>query len=265
MDDLKVTLIQSDLHWQSIDANLAMFEEKLWSAAPDSDLVVLPEMFNTGFTMKAPEFAESVNGKSHRWMKKMAEQFNTAITGSLIIKDKNDFFNRLLWVMPDGYSTYYDKRHLFRMSDEQKRFTRGEKLLTMEIKGWKVRPFICYDLRFPVWTRNKIEAGEKKFAYDLSIFVSNWPAARIQAWETLLKTRAIENSSYCIGLNRTGVDGNDTSYNGHSMVCDFKGRSLTVFGEEEFMQSIAISYQRLGEYREKFPVHYDWDNYNIVN
>ena len=264
MEDLKVTLCQSELHWQSIDANLAMFEEKLWALNPVSDIIVLPEMFNTGFTMQAHAFSEPMNGKTHRWMKKMAEQFKTIVTGSLIIKEKDNYYNRLIWVKKDGHSLFYDKRHLFRMSEEQNRFSAGRNIFIGEIKDWKIRPFICYDLRFPVWIRNKYQTEKNSFDYDVSIFVANWPASRIDVWSTLLKSRAIENSSYCIGLNRIGNDGLGTSYNGYSGVCDFKGNNIYSLGEDELFKTVTLSYEQLMEYRQKFPVQFDADNFNIV-
>ncbi len=264
MEDLRITLVQSGLHWQSIDANLAMFEEKLWNFSPAGGILVLPEMFNTGFSMQARELAETMNGKTHRWMKRMSEQFGVVITGSLIIKEKTNYFNRLIWTDPEGKTFYYDKRHLFRMSGEQKRFSSGNSLISLDFKGWKIRPFICYDLRFPVWTRNKMDDTREDFSYDIILFVANWPASRIQAWETLLKARAIENSSFCIGVNRTGSDGEGTLYNGHSLVLDYKGKTLFEAGEKEQIDTVILHWKDLQEYRQKFPVHYDGDDYNIV-
>lgn len=265
MDDLNVTLIQSDVHWQSVDANLAMFEEKLWTAGKDTDLIVLPEMFNTGFTMQARQYAEPVNGKTHKWMMKMAEQFGSVIAGSLIVKEHALYYNRLLWVEPGGRTAYYDKRHLFRMSDEHNRFTRGRDLLTVRLKGWKIRPLICYDLRFPVWSRNKMIKDKEGASYDALVWVANWPASRIPVWDVLLTARAIENTAYCIGLNRVGTDGEGISYNGHSRICDFTGNVLTAAGDEEKIITCRIPSAPLLEYRENFPVHFDGDEFNVVN
>ena len=263
MDNLSVTLFQTGLHWQSIEANLAMLEEKLWDSGPETDLIILPEMFNTGFTMQAKEYAEPSNGKTHQWMLKMSRQFKAAITGSVITRENNDYFNRLLWVYPDGRTDYYDKRHLFRPGGEHGRFTQGRKILTVELKGWKIRPLVCYDLRFPVWSRNKTDHEKGALAFDLLVYSANWPAPRIEVWETLLRARAVENSSYCIGVSRTGVDGEKVSYNGHSMISDYRGRAIWHAGEEDVIYTTVLGRKELEQYRSQFPVHLDSDDFTL--
>jgi predicted amidohydrolase len=182
----------------------------------------------------------------------------------VITKENNEYFNRLLWVRPDGHTDYYDKRHLFRPGGENDNFTQGQKVLTVELKGWKIRPLVCYDLRFPVWSRNKPDPRKGTLAYDLLVYVTNWPAARSEVFETLLKARAIENSSYCIGLSRTGTDGEKVSYNGHSLVSDYRGRTQWRAGEKEVIETIVLNYGELEKYRNEFPVHLDGDDFNLV-
>lgn len=261
MQDLKVTLIQSKLHWQEIDANLAMFEEKIWSIEEKPDIIILPEMFTTGFNMDARKLAEPPNSKTYRWMAQMAAQTEALVIGSYIIKDGTLFYNRLHAVRPDKQYQYYDKRHLFRMADEHHHYSPGNKKEIVEWKGWKILPLVCYDLRFPVWARNA--AKENVLDYDLSIYVANWPSVRISAWDTLLKARSLENLSYTIGVNRVGEDGNQIMYNGHSAIYDPKGDSLSYMDEGENIQTISLSYNDLMTFREKFPAHYDSDSFEI--
>ncbi|MEM9856497.1 MAG: amidohydrolase [Bacteroidota bacterium] len=261
MRDLNVTLIQSDLHWQSPGANLAMFEEKIWQINSGTDLIILPEMFNTGFSMDTAALAEPMNSTSFRWMKQMAEQTKAVITGSMIIKEGKKCFNRLIWMRPDGSYQSYDKRHLFRMAHEHDHFDQGAEKLIVQLHGWSLCPMICYDLRFPVWSRN--QTMEDSLEYDLLIYIANWPAPRVNAWDTLLKARAIENLSYCVGLNRVGKDGNHIDYLGHSAVIGPKGEVLCDLGENESIQTIKLSQNKLQEYRAKFPAHKDSDTFTI--
>ena len=263
MQDLKVALIQSDLHWHKPEANLAMFEEKIWSMEQMPDIIVLPEMFTTGFTMAASEFAEPMGTRTTRWMQLQAKQTNAAITGSFIVKEQGKFFNRLLWVTPDGNFSVYDKRHLFRMASEHETYTGGDERLVVSWKGWRICPQICYDLRFPVWSRNKMHNDVPDF--DLLIFVANWPAPRISAWDVLLRARAIENLCYTIGVNRVGNDGMDINYLGHSAVIDPKGEVLWVEEMNEAIQMVTLDRQGLERHRNKFPVHLDADNFEIVD
>ena len=258
---LRIALVQTDLHWQDKTANLAALEEKIWALKNTCDLIVLPEMFATGFSMDSATLAEPMNLQVHKWMKQLATQTGAVITGSTIISEGGNYFNRLLWVAPDGTSQSYDKRHLFRMAQEDASFAPGENLPVFELKGWKICPQICYDLRFPVWSRNRWKDG--KAAYDLLFYVASWPAARISAWDALLPARAIENLSYCLGVNRVGVDGNQIAYNGHSAAYDFKGERLLNLEEQEQIQVIHLDLTALEEYRSKFPAWKDADPFTV--
>ncbi len=259
--ELSIALIQTDLYWKNKVANLAMLEEKIWGINQKTDLIILPEMFPTGFSMDASELAEPMNLGVTKWMKQMAAQTGSVITGSVIIQAGGQYFNRLLWVSADGFIQNYDKRHLFRMADEDKTFSPGEKLPIFSLKGWKICPQVCYDLRFPVWSRNHQKNGEK--AYDLIFYVASWPAVRISAWNSLLPARAIENLSYSIGVNRIGDDGNGISYNGHSAAYDFKGAQIAYLGELDQYQIVTLEAEKLEEYRKKFPAWMDADDFLI--
>lgn len=259
--ELSIALIQTDLYWKNKVANLAMLEEKIWGINQKTDLIILPEMFPTGFSMDASELAEPMNLGVTKWMKQMAAQTGSVITGSVIIQEGGKYFNRLLWVSSDGFIQHYDKRHLFRMADEDKTFSPGEKLPIFSLKGWKICPQVCYDLRFPVWSRNHQKNGEK--AYDLIFYVASWPAVRISAWNSLLPARAIENLSYSIGVNRIGDDGNGISYNGHSAAYDFKGAQIAYLGELDQYQIVTLEAEKLEEYRKKFPAWMDADDFLI--
>jgi omega-amidase len=262
-NDLSIALIQSPLHWQQPDANRAMFEEKIWQLSPMVDVVILPEMFTTGFSMEAQQLAEPMNTHTTRWMKQMAAQKGAVITGSFIINDGGKYFNRLLWVYPDGQVLAYNKRHLFRMAGEHQHYAAGSERIICEWKGWRICPLICYDLRFPVWSRNFI-AGTKDPAYDLLLYVANWPAARVNAWDALLTARAIENLAYVAGVNRTGSDGLGIAYNGHSAVVDGRGISLIDLQETEQSKEVTLSASSLMQLREKFPAFLDADDFNLV-
>ena len=261
---LSITLIQSDLHWHNIDANLAMFEEKIWQIEKPTDLIILPEMFNTGFTQAAEELAEPMNSKTFRWMRQQAMQTKAVVTGSYIVRDNGHFYNRLLWMEPDGNFDFYDKRHLFRMSNEHHTFSEGHNLLIKKLKGWLVCPMVCYDLRFPVWSRNRV-MHENILKYDVLIYVANWPAARSAAWYTLLQARAIENLSYVIGANRVGTDGNDIAYDGKSAVIDPKGNTLFYKEGETAIHTVSLDYESLATYRQKFPAHLDADSFTMLS
>ena len=263
MQDLKITLIQSDLHWEDIGANLAMFEEKIWQIGQSTDVIVLPEMFTTGFTMKAGKLAEHMNMRTFKWMKQMADQTGALILGSFIANVHDRYYNRLLWMEPGGtFKTYY-KRHLFRMAEEHQVYTPGESLLIGHWKGWRICPLICYDLRFPVWSRNRWNASLKKPSYDLMIYVANWPRVRINAWEALLKARAIENLSYVVGVNRVGTDDNGIEYNGQSSIISPKGDSIFTIDDGEAIRTLEINANSLLSYRDKFPAFMDADDFTI--
>ena len=261
-ETLKVTLIQSSLYWHDIDANLAMLEEKIWQIGQETDLIVLPEMFSTGFTNAAPELAEPMNSKTFRWVKQMAKQTNAVVSGSFIARDGKDLYNRLLWMCPDGTFATYDKKHLFRMSEEHDIYTAGKERLIVEWKGWKICPLICYDLRFPVWSRNLTQEDES-LSYDLLLYVANWPAARSQVWRTLLQARALENLAYCIGLNRIGKDGNHIAYDGQSTVFNYKGEIISDLLANDTIVTAELSKSALNEFRNKFPAYLDADAFTL--
>jgi omega-amidase len=262
MQDLKVTLVQSALAWEDIDANLASFGKKLYGIAPAStDIIVLPEMFSTGFTMNVQSVAETMDGKAIQWLAKQAEEKKCVVTGSLVIKDGNHFYNRLIWMKADGTFEYYDKRHLFRMGQENNTYSPGNKRLIPTLKGWKICPLICYDLRFPVWSRNKANS----FEYDCLIYVANWPEKRSYAWKNLLIARAIENQAYVIGVNRTGADGNQIMYSGNTAAINANGEIISkTKPEEESVETVILSRHELEELRKNFPVGLDADEFNFI-
>jgi omega-amidase len=260
--EIRIALIQTDLYWQDKTANLAMLEEKIWDLQGKTDLIILPEMFPTGFSMEAKKLAEPMNLTVSKWMKQLASHTQAVVTGSAIITAGGQFYNRLLWVTPGGEMDHYDKRHLFRMADEQETFSAGQKLPIFNLKGWKFCPQVCYDLRFPVWSRNGWDDGEA--GYDVIFYVASWPAARTSAWDALLPARAIENLSYSIGVNRVGTDGNGIAYSGHSAAFDFKGEKILNLGEKEDYGVVSFSAQKLEEYRTKFPAWRDSDGFQLL-
>jgi len=282
---LKVSIIQSELHWENVDQNLGMFAQKIEEISTPTDIIVLPEMFNTGFSMDSSELAERMDGKTVSWMKDQAIKSNAVITGSLIIKEiplsggaRGGFFNRLIWAQPDGELHTYDKRHLFRMAGEHDHFTAGDKRLIVSYKGWRICPLICYDLRFPVWARNKELSVDNvqhlgstlnthnstQDVYDILIYVANWPAVRKQPWSKLLEARAIENQCYVIGVNRVGEDGKGIAYSGNSVVVNPKGDVISSVSENAATtESVDLSLAELNEFREKFPVSLDGDDFTL--
>ncbi len=256
--NLIISLIQTSLHWEDVEKNLQMFTVKLGSEElKNTDLIILPEMFNTGFTMNPALFAEEMNGQTVNWMQKMAKEKNAVITGSLIIKDGLKYYNRLIWMQPDGELHYYDKRHLFRMANEQEHFSAGMERVIFNIHGWRICPMICYDLRFPVWSRNRND-------YDLLFYIANWPEKRNNAWSSLLVARAIENLCYVAGVNRVGNDGNEILYSGNSALIDYKGvymaASIPLVNE---ILTMELSYSDLQDYKKSFPAHLDADDFEI--
>lgn len=262
MQDLSVTIVQTTLFWENPTANLANLEEKIAQISLPTDLIILPEMFNTGFTMNAKVVAEPMNLTTFKWMKQQAKRTQAVITGSFIVKQGEQFFNRLIWMRPDSSYEVYDKRHLFRMGEEDKTFTAGTRRLIVELKGWRICPLICYDLRFPVWSRNVF--FKSKIEYDLLIYVANWPAIRSQIWDTLLHARAIENQSYCVGVNRVGEDGMGLKYTGNSAFIDFKGNQLFYLKDVEMISNQILSRKELEDFRNKFPAYLDADEYKII-
>lgn len=262
MENLKIAGIQSDIYWHDRAANLAMFEEKIWQLDGQVDLILLPEMFTTGFTKDVGKMAEPMNLDTTKWMRQMASQTGAVITGSIIIQENGLYFNRLLWVDPQGNTQYYDKRHLFRIAEEDAYFALGKKQPIFQLKGWKILPQVCYDLRFPVWSRNRPDK-KGSLDYDFSFYVASWPAARIQAWDILLKARAVENWCYTLGINRIGTDGNNIAYNGHSGLYDFRGDTIAAVGASNHTLYATLNGEALKDYREKFPAWKDADHFEL--
>ncbi|OBQ57278.1 amidohydrolase [Tamlana sp. s12] len=257
-NQLKVSWIQADLVWENPKQNRAAFSKHFESLSDDTDLVVLPEMFSTGFTMHAAEVAETMEGETVSWLKHMASTYNTAITGSLVISEDDNYYNRLLFVEPSGKITYYNKRHTFTLVGEEQTYTAGAEKIILDYKGWKICPLICYDLRFPVWARNTED-------YDLLIYVANWPKPRILAWDTLLKARAIENMSYCIGVNRVGIDGVNAVYSGHSAAYDVLGNLISELRPNEIsVETVTLEKRHIEAYRNKFKFLNDQDRFTIL-
>lgn len=256
-DNLNISLVQAYLQWEDIDANLQKFDSIFNSIHNHTDLIVLPEMFNTGFTMNAPKVAEKMGGKTHQWLQEKAESLQAAITGSVVIEENGKYFNRLLWVFPDGTTQTYDKRHLFRMGKEHETYSAGENKLIVDYKGWKVCPMICYDLRFPVWSRN---VGNE---YDLLIYVANWPRIRNFVWWSLLRARAMENLAYVAGVNRIGEDINQIPHSGDSSLIDFTGKTIRTSKDEEIIFSHNLSKDALQKFRNRFPAWMDADEFEI--
>lgn len=253
MPDLTVTLIQSDLAWEDVAANLARFDAVVDRLEAPSDLIVLPEMFSTGFSMNAARLAEPMTGPAVTWLRRTAKARNAVLTGSVMIEESGRYFNRLVWARPDGSLATYDKRHLFRYAGEEKVYTAGEGQITPVCRGWRIRPFICYDLRFPVWTRNL------NLAYDVALFVANWPERRSAHWRALLVARAIENQCYVIAVNRVGRDGNGLAYDGGSMVISPTGETLMEGLFEEATPTVTLRRDLLEQYRKDFPTWMDAD------
>ena len=254
MSHLKVTLVQANLAWEDPVTNRAHFDHLLASAKGDTDLVVLPEMFTTGFTMAGDKWAESMDDPSVSWLRNKAAELKSDVAGSLIIREGEQLYNRLVWATAGGLLYFYDKRHLFRMSGEHKVYAAGTDPLTVTIGTWRIRPFICYDLRFPIWSRN-IGNG-----YDVALFVANWPAARAAHWTALLTARAIENQAYIIGINRVGLDGNGHAYSGDSMALDPQGQVIFHARDQEVVHTVDLDASAQEAYRQSFPAWRDADS-----
>lgn len=259
MNALNLTTIQTHLYWEDIDKNLAHFNEKLNAVTESTDIIVLPEMFTTGFTMNPKVMAEEHGGKTLQWMLQKSKEKNCVITGSISVKDGSQFHNRLYWVMPDGNYKYYDKRHLFQMGNEHKHYTAGTQKLIIEYKGWKICPLICYDLRFPVWSRNR-----KENIYDVLLYVANWPEVRSYPWKQLLIARAIENQSYVVGVNRIGNDGNNIAHSGDSAIINPRGETMNKLNaNQDIIETVNLSATYLQEFRKLFPVMMDGDEFTL--
>ncbi len=258
MQDLNISIVQANVHWENKADNLSLFDRLLTKIPDQTDLIVLPELFSTGFTMNAKELCEPMDGPTMEWMVQKAEELKAVITGSLIIEEEDHYFNRLVWIDPNNELLTYDKRHLFRMGNEHKTYTSGDQRLITTLNEWRICPQICYDLRFPVWNRNDDN-------YDCLIIVANWPDIRSKAWKILLQARAVENISYVVGVNRVGNDGNGVYHSGYSSIIDHEGAILYESKDNEEVHSIKLSKTALHDFREKFPAQKDADNFTIGN
>ncbi|MCA6362272.1 MAG: amidohydrolase [Bacteroidetes bacterium] len=271
--ELHIAAVQTALHWENPDANRRHFSAIMREMAADEEemrpnLIVLPEMFSTGFSMSPERLAEAPGGPTTQWMQEQASLHNAVITGSIIIKENNLFYNRLLWVAPGGQVKYYNKRHLFRMGGEDKHYTAGTEKLITELNGFKICPLVCYDLRFPVWSRNRFrkdEQGNLTADYDILIYVANWPEARSFQWETLLRARAIENQCYVIGVNRIGRDGKNIPHDGRSLLLNFKGENMHYY-EYNVPQVVRQTFDlnNLEQFRSNFPAGMDADEFELM-
>ena len=262
MYDLTVTLIQPDLVWEDKKSNLLKFEDFFHKIDRKTDLIVLPEMFSTGFVVDSRELAEEMNGPTLEWMAKQSANLKSVITGSLVILEKGNYYNRLIWMEPTGKYQSYDKRHLFHPGNEHEQFSQGTEKLIVDLFGWKICPLVCYDLRFPVWSKNTWKDGV--YEYDILLYVANWPAARSYAYRQLLIARAIENQCFVAAVNRVGIDGKGTNHQGDSAIIDFKGKHLLEIAPDvEGIETMSLKYDQLADFREGFTVGMDWDNFDI--
>jgi len=260
---LRVSLVQGATRWHDPAANREYYGALVKPLKGHSDLVVLPETFLSGFTNETLGNAETMDGTGIRWLRELAAEVGCTVTGSMVVREGDRCVNRLVWMPPFGTHAIYDKRHLFRMAKEHERYGEGDTRLIVEINGWRVCPQVCYDLRFPVWLRNRYDRDANRFDYDLVLFVANWPSARAHAWRTLLRARAIENLSYCIGVNRVGSDGNKLPYSGDSAVLDYLGQTMADLGAQEQVVTVALDQAALGAFREKFPAWMDADAFEL--
>jgi len=263
MSNIKITLVQTPLHWENPAANRTLLEQKIRAIEEPTEIIVLPEMFTTGFTMHPQNCAEPMGGETFEWMKKLAAEKNAVITGSIATKENGKYYNRLIWMQPDGTFYQYDKKHLFTFAGETENYTPGNKKVIVEYKGWKFLLTICYDLRFPVWIKNNY-SPETGFDYDCMINVANWPAARSHPWRVLLMARAIENQAFVIGLNRLGVDGNGVDHSGDSALISPLGENFSnLMPNQEITETIPMPRCQLTDFRKKFRVADDWDGFEL--
>ena len=264
LDDLRITLVQADTVWHDAAANRERIARILDEDTPGSDLIVLPETFTTGFSNEAVATAESMDGETVAWMREQSRLLDAAITGSVQVRVGDAVFNRLLWAMPDGTLLHYDKRHLFRMAGEHKRFAAGGGRLLVDFRGWRICPLVCYDLRFPVYSRNRFDASRTGDSdYDLLLYVANWPATRHEVWRTLLKARAIENLCFVAGVNRAGTDGHGQPHLGASALIDATGQAVVECDAAPQLARATISLEALRDYRRRFPAHLDADQFAL--
>ncbi|AHJ99377.1 amidohydrolase [Hymenobacter swuensis] len=258
MSDLTVSFVQAALHWHDPAANHQEMSRHIDEISIATDLIVLPEMFTTGFSMEAAALAEPMEGPTLEWMRLVADARDAVVTGTIIVQEEGRYYNRLLWVRPDGSVSYYNKRHLFTMANEHHVYTPGAERLIEEWRGWRICPLICYDLRFPVWSRNPLDTP-----YDLLLYVANWPAIRRTAWMTLLRARAIENLAYTMGVNCVGMDGNSLAYTGDSALLDMRGEYLVEVGNQETSITRTLRRAELTAFRERFPALNDGDEFEL--
>jgi predicted amidohydrolase len=261
MAPLTITLIQPNLRWEDKAANLQHFDTLIGGIEKNTQLVILPEMFSTGFSMRPEKFAERMDGPTVAWMKQTAARKKIILTGSLIIEEGGQFFNRLIWMLPNGQYGIYDKRHRFAYAGEHENYTAGHKRLIASVNGWKVLLLICYDLRFPVWSRQQLQEDQPE--YDLIVCVANWPKQRSHAWRTLLQARAIENQVFVAGVNRVGNDGNGIYHSGDSMIVNPLGEVLYLAPEEESVFTCTLQREKLEEVRSRLPFWKDGDPFTI--
>jgi omega-amidase len=259
INNLKITIFQAYLFWENTDKNLQNLALRLSMGIKEkTDLIILPEMFNTGFSMNAEALAEEMGGKTMLWMAQTAQKYDCVLTGSLIIKENGQYYNRMIWMLPDGTYSHYDKRHLFSLGDEDKHYSPGQERVIVDLKGWKIRLAICYDLRFPVWLRNQ------DTEYDILLLIASWPDKRSAHWNALIPARAIENQSYVIGANRVGHDGNEVYHSGHSQCIDPMGKTVYYKPEDEDLYTFSIHYDELVKTRRSFPFLRDADHFKII-
>jgi omega-amidase len=263
MDNLRISLVQGDTLWHDPAGNREYYGDLIAPLRGITDLVLLPETFTSGFSNDAIGQAEDMDGPTVRWMREQAAALAAVVSGSVQLRDGDGVYNRLLWVRPDGTLAHYDKRHLFTYAREHERYAAGRERLVVELRGWRINPLVCYDLRFPVFARNTLDADGRP-AFDLQLYVANWPAARAHAWKTLLRARAIENLCYVAGLNRVGRDGNGLAYSGDSSVIDFLGAPLSECADEEVVVTTTLLAGELAAHRERFPALGDGDAFTLA-
>lgn len=273
MSSLTFSLIQTNLFWEDPQANLQMLEEKIMGIQEKTEVVILPEMFTTGFSMQPELFAETMDGAAFKWMKRISAEKKVVLTGSLMMHEDGQYYNRLIWMLPNGQWGKYDKRHLFANGSEHEHYIAGHKRLIASVKGWKINLQICYDLRFPVWARQSMAPvstegngnNDQHLEYDVLIYVANWPEPRNHAWKTLLQARAVENQCFAIGVNRVGTDANGLYHSGDSMLVNPMGHPIYQKAHEEDIVTITIQRDELDEVRKKFPFYKDSDPFMILH
>ena len=263
MNNLKIAFIQADLRWQDQQGNLEHFSELLQEVPMETDLVLLPETFNTAFPVDPVKFAETLDGPTMNWLKEKAQALHAVICGTLLLEVDGHYHNSLVWIRPDGSFELYHKRHTFTLGGETLPVERGSEPLIVELNGWRIKPMVCYDIRFPVWSKNRYQNGQ--YDYDLGIYLANFPATRIFVWDTLLMARAIENQAYFIGVNRIGDDHDGVHYSGDSQIINPKGEVICMARSDmEAVVPFTLNYEKLYSFREKFPVGKDWDSFRLL-